>query len=329
MEMRRIQITGGASYMITLPKEWADSAGLKKNEMLGTEVQSDGTLLLIPNGIQKEEHSAKVINADSINGETLYRRLVGAYISGHGSLEVRASVLNNEIYNSTLSFTQATIGMEVIEEDDEHILIKDLMDHAEIRPSKNIERMGMIVHRMISDVFEFMTSRNIALLEGMESKDQEIDRIYWLISRQSSIYQKTPALCKRTGLELYKLTKHQLVGRIIERIGDHIVLVSDDLLALSRYNRSETADKGLKEIGKGIMELFSVTLSGWMKQDRDAAEGSIEKSKELIGRIKKAFEVKEFDHDIENAMNLFAGSSRRIAEYCIDISELTINASMD
>jgi len=327
--MRRIQITGGASYMITLPKEWADSSGLKKNEMIGTEVQSDGTLLLVPKGVQKEERTVKVINADNVNGETLYRRLVGAYISGHGSLEVRASALNNEVYNSTLSFTQATIGMEVIEEDDEHILIKDLMDHAEIRPSKNIERMGVIVHRMVSDVFEFMTSRNTALLEGMESKDQEIDRIYWLISRQSNIYQKTPALCKRTGLELYKLTRHQLVGRIIERIGDHIVLVSDDLLALHKHNKSETADKDLREIGKGIMELFSMTLSGWMKQDRDTAEGSIEKSKELIRKIKKAFEVKESDHDVENAMNLFAGSSKRVAEYCIDISELTINASMD
>ena len=315
--------------MITLPKEWADSAGLKKNEMIGTEVQSDGTLLLVPKDIQREERSSKVIIADNVNGETLYRRLVGAYISGHGSVEVRATNLNNEVYNSTLSFTQATIGMEVIEEDDEHILIKDLMDHAEIRPSKNIERMGVIVHRMVSDVFEFMTSRNTALLEGMESRDQEIDRIYWLISRQSNIYQKTPALCKRTGLELYKLTRHQLVGRIIERIGDHIVLVSDDILALHRHNKHETADKVLFDIGKGIMELFSVTLSGWMKQDRDIAEESIGKSKELIRKIKKTFEVKESDHDVENSMNLFAGSSKRIAEYCIDISELTINASMD
>jgi len=315
--------------MITLPKEWADSAGLKKNEMIGTEVQSDGTLLLVPKDIQREERSSKVIIADNVNGETLYRRLVGAYISGHGSVEVRATNLNNEVYNSTLSFTQATIGMEVIEEDDEHILIKDLMDHAEIRPSKNIERMGVIVHRMVSDVFEFMTSRNTALLEGMESRDQEIDRIYWLISRQSNIYQKTPALCKRTGLELYKLTRHQLVGRIIERIGDHIVLVSDDMLALHRHNKHERADKVLFDIGKGIMELFSVTLSGWMKQDRDIAEESIGKSKELIRKIKKTFEVKESDHDVENSMNLFAGSSKRIAEYCIDISELTINASMD
>jgi len=31
---------------------------------------------------------------------------------------------------------------------------------------------------------------------------------------------------------------------------------------------------------------------------------------------------------VENSMNLFAGSSKPIAEYCIDISELTINASM-
>lgn len=32
MEIRRVQITGGSSYVITLPKEWATSQNIKKND---------------------------------------------------------------------------------------------------------------------------------------------------------------------------------------------------------------------------------------------------------------------------------------------------------
>lgn len=37
MDLRRIQITGGSSFMITLPKDWADSVGLKKNDTVGLQ----------------------------------------------------------------------------------------------------------------------------------------------------------------------------------------------------------------------------------------------------------------------------------------------------
>ncbi|GAG48430.1 unnamed protein product, partial [marine sediment metagenome] len=46
MEIRRVQITGGSSYVITLPKEWIKSTNVKKNDPLGLIPQSDGTLLI-------------------------------------------------------------------------------------------------------------------------------------------------------------------------------------------------------------------------------------------------------------------------------------------
>jgi phosphate uptake regulator len=48
MEIRRVQLTGGSSYIITLPKEWINSVHIKKNDPLGMHIQSDGTLLITP-----------------------------------------------------------------------------------------------------------------------------------------------------------------------------------------------------------------------------------------------------------------------------------------
>jgi len=332
METRRVQITGGASFMITLPKDWAESSGLKKNEKVGVEIQPDGNLLLVPNRAQQSvKHIVKVIDVSgNIKNDFLYRKLIGAYISGHNLIEVRSGTsISNEVSRITFSFTQASIGLEVIEEDNSHILIKDLMDHTEILPSKNVERIGVIVQKMVTDVFESASVGNISMLKGMDARDQEVDRIHWLVSRQSNIYQKNPLMCSKVGIELHKLTRHLMVSRIVERIGDHVVLVSNDLIALSTNNNSETIDKGLHEIGHDIVDLLNRSMKGWLSQDLDVAEKCIEKGETLVRKIEKAFEGNNTDLKVESAKNLIAGSSKRIAEYCIDISELTINAAMD
>ncbi|HNJ81641.1 MAG TPA: AbrB/MazE/SpoVT family DNA-binding domain-containing protein, partial [Methanoregulaceae archaeon] len=44
MEIRKVQITGGSSYVITLPKDWAEEQHIQKNDPLGLLAQPDGTL---------------------------------------------------------------------------------------------------------------------------------------------------------------------------------------------------------------------------------------------------------------------------------------------
>jgi len=46
MEIRRVQMTGGSSYVVTLPKEWISEMRIKKNDPVGLIVQPDGTLIV-------------------------------------------------------------------------------------------------------------------------------------------------------------------------------------------------------------------------------------------------------------------------------------------
>ena len=329
METRRVQMTGGASFMITLPKEWAESVGLRKNDRIGLEIQHGGDLLLMPEKAPKTvERRVKFIDVTAaVRSDTLYRMLIGAYVSGHNMIEVRTDTsISNDVLRTVLSFTQTAIGLEVIEEDDSHILIKDLMDHTEMMPSKNIERIGVIVQRMVADVVAAVMGDDIGSLSDMETRDQEVDRIHWLISRQSNIYQKNPVLCNKTGLELHRLTRHILVSRIIERIGDHAVLVSKDLTEMTRNGSVGSVSTVIHETGTELGKLLKQSVTTWLDQDMIAAERCIEDGRALIRKVAKM--TKTIGNQDVTGM-FVAGSSKRIAEYCIDISELTINAAMD
>ena len=48
MEIRRVQMTGGSSFIITLPKEWVKKLNIGKNDPIGLIQQPDGSLLVTP-----------------------------------------------------------------------------------------------------------------------------------------------------------------------------------------------------------------------------------------------------------------------------------------
>ena len=70
--------------MITLPKEWAERVGLKKNDPVWLQPHPDGTMIIHPQSEMTSNETTKVLEIESdIDRNLLYRQLVGAYIAGH------------------------------------------------------------------------------------------------------------------------------------------------------------------------------------------------------------------------------------------------------
>src|SRR5438552_6250433 len=55
MEIRKIQITGGNSYVVSLPKTWVKDAGLKANDAVLVLPQADMSLLVVPKADLRKE----------------------------------------------------------------------------------------------------------------------------------------------------------------------------------------------------------------------------------------------------------------------------------
>ena len=48
VELRRLQMTGGASYTVSLPKDWVREQGLKAGDVVAVLPRSDSSLTLVP-----------------------------------------------------------------------------------------------------------------------------------------------------------------------------------------------------------------------------------------------------------------------------------------
>lgn len=332
VDIRRIQITGGSSFMITLPKDWADSVGLKKNDAVGLQPQPDGSMIIYPGGAESvAASSTKVIDSDGIADRNfLYRQLVGAYIAGHDAIEIRSGTeISNMVASTASRFTQTAIGLEIMEESDDKIIIKDLMDPGEIRPAKSIERMKVLTRNMLNDVLDSLELKDPTLLNGMPDRDREVDRIDWLISRQVNIHQKDITISRRMGMDLCEITRCGNISRSIERIGDHAVLLASNLSPLFDEETSRV-DAKILATGRDVVNLFVDSVGTWTNRNMNAANECIERGEMLVIKSEEIADMTEsVSEKAAMAAELIASSVRRVAEYSMDISEISINSAMD
>lgn len=332
VDLRRIQITGGSSFMITLPKDWADSVGLKKNDTVGLQPQPDGSMVIYPGGEQAAiAGSTKVIEADGLTDrDFLYRQLVGAYIAGHDAIKIKSeSELSSMVASTASSFTQTAIGLEILEESENRILIKDLMDQGEIKPAKSVERMKVLVRNMLNDVLDALQERDHTILDSMPDRDREVDRLDWLISRQVNIHQKDITISRRMGMDLCEISRCGTVSRSIERIGDHAVLLAANLKPIIE-GETTVVDERILSTGRDVVTLFTDSVATWSSRNMDAANKCIERGETLVRRSKEIVDLNDgLDEKTAMAAELISGSVKRVAEYSMDIAEIAINSVMD
>ena len=130
MEIRRVQMTGGSSFVVTLPKEWITEMRIKKNDPVGLITQPDGTLLVTKKITDEPLQRIKEIDIGHITDPSfLFRILIGAYITGFTTVRVTSKQRFPPFVRSVVrDFTQMTIGQEVAEETDTLVVIKDLLN---------------------------------------------------------------------------------------------------------------------------------------------------------------------------------------------------------
>ncbi len=328
MEIRKVQLTGGSSYVLTLPKEWVRSLNIKKNDSLGLIAQPDGTLVVTTRTTEARPQRNKEIKAEDVKEPAhLFRILIGAYIMGYSTITLRApGRMPAQVRDTVVKFAQMTIGPEVMEESASSITVKDLLNPAEMPFDKTIRRMHILVRTMHEDAFTSMEKRDRALAEDVLRRDSDINRLNWLAARQHSIMLSDTTLARRMGISLEDAVHYFLIARILERIGDHGVRISRGVLQLMEKRLEKDLQSLLMQANAVSLELLNASLEGWFRRDIRFANRSLDGLPSLLAKcdqINQAAQHVKSTHSIP--VTDIAESIRRTGEYSADIAELVIN----
>lgn len=328
MEIRRVQVTGGSSFVTTLPKEWIKSHKIRKNDPIALIKKPDGTILISPRITEKEpEKTKEFFVTEKINKNHLMRQLIGAYITGYNSIMIKSkNRISSDIGAIIRDFTQITIGQEVIDETDNSIIIKDLLRPAEMPLNSTIKRMHIIVKSMYEDAMKVLESRDKKIVEEIMIRDSDVDRLHWLVARQHNILLKDINLAEKMNISLSTTYTYFLISRIIERMGDHVVRIAKNIINISDVKLDKKIEEKIQMSGNLAFEIFNKSIGSFFRKDLNSANRSISS----VERLEKFCEeinsmASKYDGSIAISIGYIAESIRRIGEYAEDISETAIN----
>src|SRR2546427_6472431 len=91
MEGRKLQLTGGSTYVVSLPKRWVLDAGLKAGDTVFLETEGDGAVSVRPRPADKVPMRRRLFEEKGEERrDHLLRKLIGAYIGGFSFIEIRS-----------------------------------------------------------------------------------------------------------------------------------------------------------------------------------------------------------------------------------------------
>ena len=328
MEIRRVQITGGSSYVITLPKEWIRTMNIKKNDQLGINIQSDGALIINPKITQEQLQKIKEFDVSKISKPNyLLQLLIGAYISGYTSFKITSPTrMTTTVQNVIRSFTQLAIGPEVVEETDTSVTLKDLLNPMEMPLDRTIKRMYIIVKGMYEDAMRAIQIKDKNLAGDALSRDDDVDRLHWLVARQYNIMLQNVSFAGKMDITIGMASTCFLISRIIERIGDHTVRIAQNIPKLVDSDLNKQIIDRIIIASRLSLDIFNNSMGAFFKKDIKASNETIEfvEKLELLCEEINAIALKQKGIVAIN-IGYVVESIRRIGEYAEDISENVIN----
>ena len=328
IETRKVQQTGGSSYIISLPKEWIREHNVKKNDTLGILSQPDGNLLVTPyTNSQEYVKEKKFTVKDNMDSDYLFRLLIGAYIMGYSIIIIQTTSdkFERKIKEAIKGFIRITIGPEIIEESANRIFIKDLLNPKEYPFEKAIRRMYILAQEMHEDAVNAFETGNKSLAEKVIERDDELDKLNWLVERQSHIVLRDIILCQKMNITLEDASNFQLISKYLERIGDHACKIAENVLKIDYDKIEQTLFEEITKASKLSLELLNKSLDSWLQKNLELANENIESINSLISFCQEIQFNRTNASDFAVEIGYIIESIRRTGEYSGDISEIIIN----
>ena len=330
MEGRKLQLTGGSTYVVSLPKPWINATGLRAGDTVFLETLADGSLTVLPRPTEKAPPRRKVFDVKGAETrDHLLRKLIGAYISGFGIIEVHSGPEEAPfVRRVSREFCRMAIGPEIIEETRTSTVIQDLSDPAELSPEKCLRRMYMTVRAMLEDAVAALKAGDEGLAKDVAQRDEEVDRLYWLVAKQHHLAHVAPPgspdAMSRLGLHNVRL-----VAKLIERVGDHAQRIAEASLLVREKTLDSKLLKELDSASSASIAIFDKAFKALASQDIDLANEAVDERnplQKMIDGLSNHVAAKKGEELL--ALAMIVDSVGRAGSYATDIAEIAINSAV-
>ena len=329
---RRIQKTGGSTFIISLPKNWVTTRGLHAGDVLFFAPRADGSLTVFAESTEPAEPERRVVEvANGTESEHLFRRLIAEYIAGYPLLEVRTvgrmSAPTREVVRN---FAQRMIGPEILEETAESVVLQDVVGANPLPIPSILRREHQMVRAMQADAMAAFRGRDASIARDVIDRDWEVDRLHWFLEKQVTSALRDARILTSLDLTLPECSTFLLASRVFERIADHAVRIAQTATTLGSEKTPEPLATELDRMAAASASALANALESLEERNIPQANEVVDAAHSLTRqRDHVLHELSSKRGRLAVGLAYVLESLERSALYASDLAEIAINRAVE
>ena len=321
MDTRKVQMTSDGTFFVTLPKTWVTIHGIGRGATLTFAEGNDGKLLLGPQSERDRESRSIKLGP----GPTLERDIEEKYLLGYDMIELESrSVLHSEVRDHVKSILKKLVGLEIVEEDAQKIVMQCLIEPSLLAPERIIRRLHLMTKAMQQDAITAFANCDLKLAKTVEERDEEVDRLYFLLVRivRDALTDLTTA--ERIHASPVDCLDYRILSSLIEHFGDYSTLIAMNVPSPRRGFPKQTS-RSLKQSGETINLMYSSSVEAVLSRNLNLISRVGELQRKALDEI-KAIEhaLVGLDHGVLDQATSAISSLKSMCEINVDIADLAM-----
>lgn len=331
-QTRRIQLSGGSTYVVSLPKAWMDKMGAGAGDQVTLVRGAGSSMTMFASSEPESRPEATISIGRADTEESVKRKMIAAYLRGYTSMRVVAKGMRIDPSHARAvkSLVKTSmVGTEIVESSSESIGVQVLARLPELSFEAALSRMRTMAASMHREAMEALLSADSARSEEVAGMDDEVDRFGLYMRRNLSESIGDPNMLREMGLRRASdCLGYQAVITRTERVADHAVMIA---------KRTKFLDGGIEpglagrmgELSECALGVFEGAFAALGRRDYRAAEAAAAEAARVVEREKSAMAgVRDSDGNAGVARFVLE-DIRRVAEYSEDIAEVAIDQNID
>jgi len=322
MELRKVQRTGGGTFFVCLPKDWAKRSGLERSSLVSISETSDGRLVIDAKYSAERAPQVVVVRPTPL----LDREIVGKYLLGFDIIRVEAGdKISPEDRERIKLASSRLIGLEIIEEDYAKIVMQCLLEPSAFPPEKILRREYSIASGMHRDAVTAFVEGDVRLAKNVVARDDEVNRLYFLSVRILRTVIQNPGLSEKLGILPIDCLDYRLVASLVEGIGDQSVRIAELATKLENVKVGRDLAQVVLRLHGVAYESHENALKALFSRDISLAEAVRNERQKVVDAFREVeSSARRLSVDVAPVFLGVASAVSRIYEHSLDIADLVM-----
>jgi len=327
METRKVQLSGGTTYTISLPKPWAVEHGIESGSVLALHPKGDGSLLVEPTWEHETADRGMEVDISTADAETVRERIRTAYTVGVDDITLLDATNHSTQRRQVVEETVASLsGFEILETSDRRIRLTNLIAAENVDVRKSTLRLRLVMLSMHRDAVTALLEADQSLARQVVQRDDEADKLFAMITRHFRRSLSDLNEVEQLAQTRDELFEYYYTARQFERVGDHAEKIAAFALDPDVPVPQGYADR-IEDLGTDARCVVDNAADAVLTDAGiETAINAIHRQDQVMDSL-ETLDRELYDHDVANeayVSGLLLDSLRRTAEYGANVAQVAM-----